>query len=201
MLSLGLMKLKLLLSIASVHPSGMYSIPVSRFLICDRWKKQYSDGISRNFSGWRLAKAGFFLQYRGRSRRQMSNVKRRRCKRTKRTLLPEQLGIPREGNAPFLIPALSPFFHDGRFVSWREAHGNSSVCISRHRHRLIGRYITSGIRNLCSRGLSIPLRPSSMHRTSLGIMLDEPPFDLYVNCQHFHINGKYQLIARARCII
>lgn len=42
-----------------------------------------------------------------------------------------------------------------------------------NRHRLVGRFVTSDIRNLCSRGLSIPLRPSSMHRTSLGIMLHD----------------------------
>lgn len=191
MLSLGLMKLKLLLSIASVHPSGMYSMPASRFLICDRWKKQYSHRTSRNFSGWRLAKLIF-------SRRQMSDAKRRRCKRT---LLLEQLGIPREGNAPFLIPALSPFFHDGCFVSWREAHGNSNVCISRHRHCLIGRYITLGIRNLCSRDLSMPLRPSSMHRTSLGIMLDAVRFICQLSTFPHWMESISWSRARARCII
>lgn len=148
-------------------------MPIYRHLVSLSVKaeKAHSDGISRNLSRERMrfTKRGsrhdlyfFFLSEKVAKTnvRETPDAKGRRCKRT---LLPEQLGIP-HGNAPFLVPALSPFFHGGRFVSWkhdRAAHGNSSVCISRYRHRLVGRYLR--IRNLFPRSFNSTLALLDAH--------------------------------------
>lgn len=105
----------------------MYPTPIYRHLVplSVKMEKVHSDGISRNLPRERMrsTKRGsrrdlFYIEEDRKDKCRTRNAGDAKGRRCKRTLLPEQLGIP-HGNAPFLVPALSPFFHDGCFVSWK----------------------------------------------------------------------------------
>lgn len=113
MLSLGLMKLKLLPSLAEcVRCRHLVSLSVisrkSNIPMESRVISLDEDSQSLDLFYIEEGREDKYVVW------ETPDAKGRRCKRT---LLSEQLGIPREGNAPFLIPALSPFFHRGHLVS------------------------------------------------------------------------------------
>lgn len=194
-----------------IHPSGMYprSSIYPLFYLRKR-KKAHSDGISRNLSRERMS-----VHKERDSRRDLSlprgkvaktnvrettDAKGRRCKRT---LLPEQLGIPH----PSSFPPFRSFSTADRFVSWKHDHGNSSVCISRHRHRLVSRYLRA--RNLFPKSFHSTLWPSwtTIPRNNCTITFNRSkcthpylriisPSSIYVKCTSAILNRKYRLCAR-----